>query len=1079
MPSAFKPPPRVMITESRRDAWLSELANPSIPLRKLGRTVPHDLKGKVLLGQLYKKKVPIGRALWLIKCVGASELKTLKRKHTREPKDKGKAAEIEWLQDWTSDVIDFVETSMDRFPQNPTSDLVKRWDAQITYAVALAIQLLQESLIDTQYFNNWLTQSLQTADIRRVPVLLLLTNMIWPSLQTNKRMIKHVLKALCTRYETINKGAVELLHGLDSLLLRLFQSSSEAFVYPELWPALESNLRRATANIQDALFGDPEGWDTDDFLAQLDTLSARNNVFIVTPTDKYALPKEWSAATKIGAILSSLRANYSITALINDLRTLKVSSTSILNYMFSWVAERDCEMAVYACFNVCQALASSTPISDNFSSFLTSLDEGLCNRSVYCLIAWLYKANMFSIETYFRRLIASGVMHLPSPQQKVQSNILRNLPYLYLSRALQSQARMLLREEILTDTNRVNQLAETLSTSTDIKEEMFPSSMTRDFELRLSDALIVLTKNKLRNDIASINVVYFDNMVWVFNRLRNKFALFKVLWMFLSMTDSPALTYRLRRVMNINCFYWVSMNVVDAIVQHAIDQATRTGLEFEQTTTLESSIKILQASTRNTHTIRLLDTVRALRLQGPNMSPESLEDELAGNVDVSADALIEKAMSTEDISEILQLKKVFAQQSTLFVKKVGEYVAKNPNINTEFAIRCIANNCLSLSDTYTGLIDKNNDALFTILFAQNPCKIPLSYVESTSLTYTREFYVYYGDHNAILEFLGRLHDCERLCIAVRAIIKCTHYDPDDCAVMLRRVADSPGNKPVLGQMVAEILRIKDSDASVEDRFFTTLERCNPYNVGFCRFGVWLLFSDMAPENVAGIVLKVVKSGRVPTSAQTVWKCVFSWLSPETNRAIYDACKSEFLSSPVPHPLAVHISQIIDALEAFSNDASEEVTVVNGERLLSYLANVVQLCMTSDVTADAICTTVKLLLKLLITEFDTANCSSNMCSTTIKLLKQCLNTSVFQRTPELSAMIVDAINIINEGNANASVPSFCNKTSLDGLKMYSRSQDAYTNLEVWPFDLIEENATGTDVPIDLSLFETYIELKDTS
>lgn len=54
-PSTFKPPPRVTLTDSKREAWVKELAKPNVPLRKLSRTIPHGIRGRVLLDQCLNK----------------------------------------------------------------------------------------------------------------------------------------------------------------------------------------------------------------------------------------------------------------------------------------------------------------------------------------------------------------------------------------------------------------------------------------------------------------------------------------------------------------------------------------------------------------------------------------------------------------------------------------------------------------------------------------------------------------------------------------------------------------------------------------------------------------------------------------------------------------------------------------------------------------------------------------------------------------------------------------------------------------------------------------------------------------
>lgn len=106
--STFKPPPRVTLTEAKRKAWLSDLANPDASLRRLSRTIPQGVRGQMLLEQCLSHAIPIGRAVWFAKCVGANEIRTLKRKGTSGAF--AAAAETKWIKDWTISVEQFVES---------------------------------------------------------------------------------------------------------------------------------------------------------------------------------------------------------------------------------------------------------------------------------------------------------------------------------------------------------------------------------------------------------------------------------------------------------------------------------------------------------------------------------------------------------------------------------------------------------------------------------------------------------------------------------------------------------------------------------------------------------------------------------------------------------------------------------------------------------------------------------------------------------------------------------------------------------------------------------------------------------
>lgn len=104
--STFKPPPRVTLPDQRREAWLRDLANPTVPLRRLSRTIPHGLKGPTLLHQCAAKNIPTTRAVWFIRCVGANELRGLKRKGVGSLAVGG---ELKWIKEWTAQVMQFLD----------------------------------------------------------------------------------------------------------------------------------------------------------------------------------------------------------------------------------------------------------------------------------------------------------------------------------------------------------------------------------------------------------------------------------------------------------------------------------------------------------------------------------------------------------------------------------------------------------------------------------------------------------------------------------------------------------------------------------------------------------------------------------------------------------------------------------------------------------------------------------------------------------------------------------------------------------------------------------------------------------
>lgn len=124
-PSAFKPPPRVTLTDTKREAWIHDLASPSVPLRRLSRTIPHGIRGKLLLDQCLAKQIPMTRAVWLARCVGANELRAFRRKGVSGTVMVDN--ELRWTREWTSVVESFNQECVEA-RSNPA------WKIRISYA---------------------------------------------------------------------------------------------------------------------------------------------------------------------------------------------------------------------------------------------------------------------------------------------------------------------------------------------------------------------------------------------------------------------------------------------------------------------------------------------------------------------------------------------------------------------------------------------------------------------------------------------------------------------------------------------------------------------------------------------------------------------------------------------------------------------------------------------------------------------------------------------------------------------------------------------------------------------------------
>ncbi|KAK3393195.1 hypothetical protein B0H63DRAFT_516392 [Podospora didyma] len=238
-PSTFKPPPRVTLTDTKREVWLKDLANPIISLRRLSRTIPHGIRGKVLLDQCLNKNVPTDRAVWLTKCVGANEIRASKRKGVNGAYLMG--GEAKWIKDWTICVEQFVENVVFAFEEED-------WKSKVNYAIRLATHLYAEHLVDREHYMEWLVSNLENTHQARLPMWMLITQIYWKDLLRLRKYGRRLVTALLSHCHVIYHHPdkdlfLPLLSKLTLLLNTLILSSPENFLSPAIWSKYRDTLK--------------------------------------------------------------------------------------------------------------------------------------------------------------------------------------------------------------------------------------------------------------------------------------------------------------------------------------------------------------------------------------------------------------------------------------------------------------------------------------------------------------------------------------------------------------------------------------------------------------------------------------------------------------------------------------------------------------------------------------------------------------------------------------------------------------------------------------------------------------------
>ncbi|KAH8928689.1 hypothetical protein BT69DRAFT_474251 [Atractiella rhizophila] len=282
--STFKLPSKITLNEQKRESWLVELSNPSVPLLKLSRTLPHGYKGEKLLSAFLSRSVPLERALWFIRLHTLTEI--------RRSKAQGAAEKI--VLEWTREVGEFIRKLLGEITM-PVSEkeggavgrlggrsgvTVKskarhvllqreeggreRWKAKWVYATNLVDQLVAENLLDISTYIEQSTQNLLSANLPQLPFVLHQLRHNLHIISDNEYLARSFVNATLRRLPQIESlpnevGSIKtyLLSTLRYFIRTTFLGCPDAFASRTLW-----NVHRD--RIWDALFGRGEDGDGED-----------------------------------------------------------------------------------------------------------------------------------------------------------------------------------------------------------------------------------------------------------------------------------------------------------------------------------------------------------------------------------------------------------------------------------------------------------------------------------------------------------------------------------------------------------------------------------------------------------------------------------------------------------------------------------------------------------------------------------------------------------------------------------------------------------------------------------------------
>ncbi|KJZ75764.1 hypothetical protein HIM_04921 [Hirsutella minnesotensis 3608] len=394
-PSTFKPPPRVTLTDTKREVWLRDLANPTISLRRLSRTIPHGIRGRTLLDQCLNKNVPTERAVWLAKCVGANEIRAFKRKGAGGAFVMG--GESKWVRDWTVFVEQFLEAVVSACGEQD-------WKARVTYAIRLATNLYSEHLLDRDHYLDWIATGLENTPQSRMPMWILIAQITWTDLIRSRKHGRRLIYTLLGHLATIRNDPdrdilIPLSSQLTSLLWTLLRSNPENFILPSQWPRHRDTLKAFLS--PDDLFSQ----------AALQAVNARNARLLVANTT--SPPEGRQHLVKL--LDSTIQGHYDPSLAPKCLASID-DKYELFRTLVDWATSVH-RPGVAKIYVVTRLIKSWSVLNVNTTSVIFDLlrdvhhGDKLRKRTVFHLVAELVRSGLFSVPKYIQWLIGRGGLH--------------------------------------------------------------------------------------------------------------------------------------------------------------------------------------------------------------------------------------------------------------------------------------------------------------------------------------------------------------------------------------------------------------------------------------------------------------------------------------------------------------------------------------------------------------------------------------------------------------------------------------------------------------------------------------------
>jgi mediator of RNA polymerase II transcription subunit 12, fungi type len=367
-----------------------------VSLRKLSRTIPQGIRGQLLLEQCLTNAVPIGRAIWFAKCVGANEIRTLKRKGTTPTF--AASAEAKWSKDWTANIQQFIEAL--------AKDCGKQdWRSNISYCLRLTTRLYSENLLDKDSFLDWALSSAENSSMDQLPVWLMVLHIYSKDLTRTRRrgarLAAVLVDKLCSAQAPDEQASRPLVERLKKFVRDVATSRPGCFLMPQKWQQCEAVLLQCLH---------PDVEQHQKLIEHLRRINERAAGPIAPPE---ALPT--SPSQSLIQLLDAARAPYKVHLLAKECSRVCDDDDLLLMTTVEWACTRfrHGEARLYLAIRLLrQWHMTGRDLDGALHKFLANnhSSQFLQAQSLHHLVAELVRSNDFSVSKYLQWLTARGAL---------------------------------------------------------------------------------------------------------------------------------------------------------------------------------------------------------------------------------------------------------------------------------------------------------------------------------------------------------------------------------------------------------------------------------------------------------------------------------------------------------------------------------------------------------------------------------------------------------------------------------------------------------------------------------------------